>query len=197
MTIRFERKKKKQNYRAYIFAILIIALIFIFVPKMLFKRADRSLKEEMQESTNLNAFPSSGFFAAATYTEIARMFPGFSEKAKEINDTAYNFYIKRFNHQYSKLKYTAIDSAMLVQSITIKQIKDSLNKIGNLTDEKKSELNKKNEQLKQKILISQWNLYIPDTIKKEFCDNWKNFFSYFSDKNIKYCEICKCESNEK
>lgn len=128
-------KRKKPSILKYaLYAAVLVALLFFFIPKYLIYKAGKIFSEEIPEDAAVSETPpSKKIMTAYNYLQVAKFFPSGEEDGLKGQKIILDYYYPLFKKDYEKMKFLCVDNAITVLSGTEGLSKDSVN-IMALTD---------------------------------------------------------------
>lgn len=128
-------KRKKPSILKYaLYAAVLVALLFFFIPKYLIYKAGKIFSEEIpQDAAVSETPPSKKIMTAYNYLQVAKFFPSGEEDGLKGQKIILDYYYPLFKKDYEKMKFLCVDNAITVLSGTEGLSKDSVN-IMALTD---------------------------------------------------------------
>ena len=99
------KKRKSQSMLKWaIYAVVLIAALFFFVPRMLINRAFNIINEEIPENkTTADSVPKNRIFTAYNFLQVAKHFPTGEKRALEGQKMILDFYFPLFKADYDRV----------------------------------------------------------------------------------------------
>lgn len=155
-----KKRKKPSIIKWLIYAAVLLAALFIFIPRYLIHKACNIIEEEIPDSTaTVNNPPSKKMMTAYNYLQVAKFFPLGEKEGIKDQKFIMDYYFPLFKTDYNKLKFACVDNAIskLKENDTIPA--DSINIIA---------------------LKSAWRNYPDSTALEEFREKWDSYHKKFA-----------------
>lgn len=159
-TSNIKKRKSPSMLKWAIYAIVLIAALFFFIPKMLVHRAFNIINEEIPENaTTADTLPKNVIFTAYNMLQVAKFFPTGENSAKEGQKKILDFYFPLFKADYNKLKFACVDNAISFL---------------------KSEGNTPADSINIKALETEWRKHPDEAALQEFRSKWDTYHKYYA-----------------
>ena len=159
-TSNVKKRKKPSIIKWAIYAVVLLAVLFVFIPKMLVYKAWTILEKEIPEGKqSADSIPGSNVFKAYNYLQVAKFFPLGETKAIEGQKMILDFYFPLFKEDYNKLKFACVDN-------TIEYLKsDGVTPV---------------DSVNIKALTTEWRLHPDNAALEDFRAKWGIYHKYFA-----------------
>jgi hypothetical protein len=155
-----KKRKSPSMLKWAIYAVVLIAALFFFIPKMLVNRAYNIINEEIPATkTTADSVPKSTVFTAYNLLQVAKFFPTGEKNALEGQKRILDFYFPLFKADYDKLKFACVDNAISFLKSEGKTPADSIN---------------------IKALSTEWHKHPDSVALADFQSKWELYHKYFA-----------------
>ncbi|MCR5455956.1 MAG: hypothetical protein K6F33_13285 [Bacteroidales bacterium] len=155
-----KKRKSPSMLKWAIYAVVLIAALFFFIPKMLVHRAYNIINEEIPATqTTADSLPKSVIFTAHNLLQVAKFFPTGESKAIEGQKRILDFYFPLFKADYDKLKFACVDNA-----------------ISSLTSQGTTPA----DSITIKALQTEWRKHPDEAALEDFRAKWDTYHKYYA-----------------
>ncbi|MBO7462385.1 MAG: hypothetical protein J6T96_07290 [Bacteroidales bacterium] len=155
-----KKRKSPSMLKWAIYAIVLIAALFFFIPKMLVNRAFDIIDKEIPEGkTTADSVPKKTIFTAYNLLQVAKFFPTSEKRALEGQKMILDFYFPLFKADYDKLKFACVDNAISFLKAEGKTPADSIN---------------------IKALQTEWRRHPDEEALEDFRSKWETYHKFFA-----------------
>lgn len=162
------QKKTTVKLKFGIYAVILLVILFLFIPKYLSNKANKILENYVDFSKEEIDYPNPQVFTAYNLYKTVEFFPGNQEKSIEIQDKIFNYYYPKFKEDYQNLKNNSIENCIKLEKDTSKLNIDSL---------------------RMRIIQKDWTIYPDSTYLQEYLKNWTLYQKYFKKRLKNYYYI--------
>lgn len=122
-------KRKKPSIIKYaLYAAVLVALLFFFIPKYLIYKAGKIFNGEIPQGTTISEIPpSKQMMTAYNYLQVAKFFPSGEEDGLKGQKFILDYYYPLFKKDYEKMKFLCVDNAITFLNGVDSISKDSVN----------------------------------------------------------------------
>lgn len=155
------KKRKSPSILKYaIYAVMLIAALMFFIPRMLINRAFNIINEEIPEGkATADSVPKSRIFTAYNFLQVAKHFPAGEKRSLEGQKMILDFYFPLFKADYDRLKFASVDNAISYLKSEGKTPADSIN---------------------IKALQTEWRRHPDQAALEDFRSKWETYHKYFA-----------------
>ncbi|MCQ2252038.1 MAG: hypothetical protein MJZ61_01170 [Bacteroidales bacterium] len=155
-----KKRKSSSMLKWAIYAIVLVAALFIFIPRFLIYKANTLLETAIPKGKNTaDSLPCKEAYMAYNYLQVAKFFPTGEGSAKEGQKLILDYYFPLFKEDYNKLKFACVENA-------IKELK------------KQPEIDP--DSINIKALESEWIKYPDNEALEEFRAKWDTYHKFYS-----------------
>ncbi len=155
-----KRRKSPSMLKWAIYAVVLIAALFIMIPKLLIHKANGIIQKEIPEGKpSADSLPKGEIFTAYNLLKVAGFFPIGEDKAKEGQQLILNYYFPLFKADYDRLKFACVDNAISYLKAEGKTPADSIN---------------------IKALETEWRRHPDEDALEDFRSKWDTYHKYFA-----------------
>lgn len=155
-----KKRKSSSLLKWAIYAVVLIAALFFFIPRMLVSRAYNIINEEIPaDKPTADSVPKSRIFTAFNLLQVAKHFQTGEKKSLEGQKMILDFYFPLFKADYDKLKFACVDNAISFLKAEGKTPADSIN---------------------IKALQTEWRRHPDEEALEDFRSKWETYHKYFA-----------------
>ena len=155
-----KKRKSSSMLKWAIYAVVLIAALFFFIPRMLVHRAFKIINEQIPASqATADTLPKNTIFTAYNLLQVAKFFPTGEARAKEGQQRIFEFYFPLFKEDYNRLKFACVDNAITYLKSEGKTPADSIN---------------------IKALQTEWRKHPDEEVLEDFRSKWELYHKYFA-----------------
>ncbi|MBQ3657832.1 MAG: hypothetical protein II956_13500 [Bacteroidales bacterium] len=163
-------KRKKSSILKYaLYAAVLVALLFFFIPKYLVYKAGTIFSKEIPEGVTISEIPpSKQMMTAYNYLQVAKFFPAGEEDGLKGQKFILDYYYPLFKKDYETMKFLCVDNAITFLKGIDSVNKDSVNVMALKNYWKKQPDNQAVKEFKAK-----WEIY-----HKNFSKELKDYYRF-------------------
>lgn len=180
-------KRKTLILSSVVFLLFFIALFFM--PYIIFKTADKIIREENKKIDSYNP-PGEEFYKACRLLDFTSYFPGFRNKSKDIliyySTAIYGIYFS----ECLQIKYNAQQAGKDYYYEEFDKLTEKKWEEGTMTQELYEELYQANNKKIDMVDKIEWIDFIDIEETRNFCNLWTDFLTNISFKEDDICEVC-------
>ncbi len=155
-----KKRKSPSMLKWAIYAVVLIAALFFFIPRMLVHRANKIISEEIPaDKATADSTPKNTVFTAYNLLQVAKFFPGNGSRALEGQKRIMDYYLPLFKEDYNRLKFACVDNAISYLKAEGKTPADSIN---------------------IKALQTEWRRHPDEAALEDFRSKWEIYHKYFA-----------------
>ena len=106
------KKKKPSVLKWAVYAVVLVGVLFFFIPKYLIYKANNIFETEINKEEQFsNKPPSKKMMTAYNYLQVAKFFPAGEDDGIKGQKFIMDYYYPKFKEDYAKMKMLCIDNA--------------------------------------------------------------------------------------